>query len=330
VRSGAPQQQRAHSQPPPPPPQQKQKQPQQKQESKPAVARLSPTQMVQNYRRATCAFMQDVGRKLRLPQLTISTAIVFFHRFFRMHNYEDYDRYLVSLTALFLAGKVEETPKKLQQIIEGTYPHIPKNKGRPPISVGSPDYQRLREDVLRCERVLLRTIGFDLTVDHPYQYLLHYVKCLNGSQKLAQTAWNFVNDSLRTTLCLQYPAQHIACAALYLACKYIKVSLPDGTKEGQKAWWITFDVNMTVLQGWWFLCGVLVLFVGLCMLYCVCVCVSPSVMRLCFLPPRLSPMIYIVWYLSISGGIYLPCAFYSSFGISLYRVVSSNRVVCLL
>eukprot|EP00013_Stygamoeba_regulata_P020884 CAMPEP_0177649410 /NCGR_PEP_ID=MMETSP0447-20121125/11369_1 /TAXON_ID=0 /ORGANISM="Stygamoeba regulata, Strain BSH-02190019" /LENGTH=467 /DNA_ID=CAMNT_0019152161 /DNA_START=276 /DNA_END=1679 /DNA_ORIENTATION=+ len=261
-----PHQQRAHFQPlstqPSPQqmklqqPQQQQSQQQQKQtpsqqqaraDEKPAPARLTHAQMVQNYRRATCAFMQDVGRKLRLPQLTISTAIVFFHRFFRMHNYEDYDRYLVSLTALFLAGKVEETPKKLQHIIEGTYPHIPKNKGRPPLSVSSPEYQRLREDVLNCERVLLRTIGFDLTVDHPYCHLLNYVKSLEGSQKLAQTAWNFVNDSLRTTLCLEYPAQHIACASLYLACRYIKVQLPDG-KDGKPPWWAVFDCDLPVIK----------------------------------------------------------------------------------
>jgi len=30
------------------------------------------------YQRSTCAFMQDAGVKLKMPQLSIATAIVFF------------------------------------------------------------------------------------------------------------------------------------------------------------------------------------------------------------------------------------------------------------
>lgn len=31
------------------------------------------------------------------------------------------------------------------------------------------------------ERILLQTIKFDLQVDHPYQFLLKYAKCLKGT-----------------------------------------------------------------------------------------------------------------------------------------------------
>jgi len=30
------------------------------------------------------------------------------------------------------------------------------------------------------ERILLQTIKFDLQIDHPYQFLLKYAKCLKG------------------------------------------------------------------------------------------------------------------------------------------------------
>ena len=40
-----------------------------------------------------------------------------------------------------------------------------------------------------------------------------YASAAGGDKKLAQTAWNFVNDSLlRTTLCLEYPPD-VCCAA---------------------------------------------------------------------------------------------------------------------
>jgi len=68
-------------------------------------------------RRNTCAFLQETGMKLSLPQLTIATAIVFFHRFYATRKFSEFDRHIIATTCLFLAGKVEETPKKLRDII---------------------------------------------------------------------------------------------------------------------------------------------------------------------------------------------------------------------
>jgi len=70
----------------------------------------------------------------------------------------------------------------------------------------------LKDQILLYERVVLQTIAFDLTVEHPYKFLLNYVKSIQGrllslppkndnfnnsktgNRKLAQVAWNFVND----------------------------------------------------------------------------------------------------------------------------------------
>ena len=53
----------------------------------------------------------------RRPQLTIATAIVFYHRFYSRQSYDCYDRFRVATTCLFLAGKVEETPKKIKDVV---------------------------------------------------------------------------------------------------------------------------------------------------------------------------------------------------------------------
>ena len=70
------------------------------------------------------------------------------------------------------------------------------------------------------ERVLLQTIKFDLQVDHPYSPLLKYAKSLKGDnpklQKMVQMSWTFVNDSLCTTLCLQWEPEVVAIALMYL------------------------------------------------------------------------------------------------------------------
>lgn len=83
-----------------------------------------------------------------------------------------------------------------------------------------------------------------MRVEHPYKYLLNDVKSIGGSKEVAQTAWNFVNDSFRldffhcrcaylcnrTTLCLQYKPSAIAAAAIFLAYKFLKQQLPEEPK----------------------------------------------------------------------------------------------------
>lgn len=41
------------------------------------------------------------------------------------------------------------------------------------------------------ERILLQTIKFDLQVDHPYQFLLKYAKCLKGTYFMFVISFNF-------------------------------------------------------------------------------------------------------------------------------------------
>lgn len=106
------------------------------------------------------------------------------------------------------------------------------------------------------ERILLQTIKFDLQVDHPYGFLLKYAKCLKGNQdkmeKLVQMAWNFVNDSLSTTVCLQWEPEVIAITTIHLASKLNKFTVADweGRQEHHLRWWEMFvaDVEMEVLE----------------------------------------------------------------------------------
>nr|CAD7262465.1 unnamed protein product [Timema shepardi] len=113
-----------------------------------------------------------------------------------------------------------------------------------------------REEVMTLERILLQTIKFDLQVEHPYSYLLKYAKCLKGDkaklQKMVQMAWTFVNDSLCTTLSLQWEPEVIAVALMYLAGKLSKFEVVDwmGRVGKHLRWWDMFveDVTMDLLE----------------------------------------------------------------------------------
>ncbi|KAM9941916.1 hypothetical protein ACTFIT_005284 [Dictyostelium discoideum] len=198
------------------------------------------------YRRASAAFIQDVGIKLKMPQLTIATAISYFHRFFIRHQLKDHDRFVVATACLFLAGKVEETPRKLDDVIKVSYMIKNKKKdGDKMVAISQQEHNNLKNKILQNEHLILTTIAFELAVEHPYKYLLEYMKSIQGSKNLCQVAWNFVNDSLRTSLCLHYPPDLISYASIYLATRFLNYQL---ITENKKEWWEMLGIKFEVLE----------------------------------------------------------------------------------
>jgi cyclin T len=105
---------------------------------------------------------------------------------------------------MFLAGKVEETPKSLSDLLKVSTAVKHKDEDGTACSLmqDSNFVQEQRELVLRAERRLLHSLAFDFNIEHPYKYLLSTVKQMQGycrisessTRELAQTAWNFAND----------------------------------------------------------------------------------------------------------------------------------------
>ncbi|CAB4263216.1 unnamed protein product [Prunus armeniaca] len=60
-------------------------------------------------------------------------------------------------------------------------------------------YEQHKELILLGERVVLATLAFDLNVNHPYKPLVEAIKKLKVAHSaLAQVAWNFVNDGIKS------------------------------------------------------------------------------------------------------------------------------------
>jgi len=203
-----------------------------------------------------CEFLKDVGMRLKVPQLTIATAIVFCHRFYSRHSVDSSsaDLHTVAAACIFLAGKVEETPKSLSDLLKIStivkYENDVTDKASQ-LMQETNFVQEQKELILRAERRLLHTLAFDFNIEHPYKYLLSTVKQMQSYQyisedctkELAQIAWNFANDSLRTTVCLHPSAKACAYAVIYLATKFMgtKLSLP-------KDWCSALDMDVDVSE----------------------------------------------------------------------------------
>ncbi|GLH12853.1 Cyclin-T [Gryllus bimaculatus] len=203
----------------------------------------------QRYRKEGARFIINTGSKMDLGYSTMATGVVYFHRFYMFHSFRQFPRYVTACCCLFLAGKVEETPKKCKDIIKIARSLLSDQKFQ---TFGADP----KEEVMTLERILLQTIKFDLQVEHPYNYLVKYAKCLKGDknklQKMLQMAWTFVNDSLCTTLSLQWEPEVIAVALMYLSGKLSKFEVVDwsGRTPEHLRWWDMFleDVSMDLLE----------------------------------------------------------------------------------
>jgi cyclin K len=206
------------------------------------------------YRREGAQFIMECGGNMGLRRDTMATGVVFFHRFYMIHSFAEFPRHVMATCCLFLAGKVEETPKKCKDIVKAAKLYLDsKNLEKYWISFGEDPLK----EIMIYERILLQTIKFDLQVDHPYQYLLKYAKTLKGDQEsirnMVQMTWTFINDSYSTTLCLQWEPEIIAIALMYLTSKLSKFEITDWVtkeKNSKQKWWEQFveDLGVEILE----------------------------------------------------------------------------------
>ncbi|TKW06685.1 hypothetical protein SEVIR_7G255600v4 [Setaria viridis] len=194
-----------------------------------------------------CSFIRDVGIRLKLPQMTLATAIMFCHRFYLHQSLAKNGWQTVAAVCVFLASKTEDTPCPLDHVVRVAYETMYRRDTAAAQRIRQKDvFEKQKALILIGERLVLTTIRFDFNIQHPYRPLFDAMTNLGINQKeVKQVAWNFVNDWLKTTLCLQYKPQYIAAGSLYLAAKLHNIKLP---LHGARVWWHQFDVAPKPLE----------------------------------------------------------------------------------
>jgi hypothetical protein len=86
-------------------------------------------------------------------------------------------------------------------------------------------------------------LGFDVhrLLDIPHRYIGGLLKSFDRHPKsieISQKSWMHLNDCYKTRICLHYPGQVLAAAAVHMAL--IKLSLPLPATP----WWILMEANI--------------------------------------------------------------------------------------
>uniref|UniRef100_A0A061R4S7 Arginine-rich cyclin 1 n=1 Tax=Tetraselmis sp. GSL018 TaxID=582737 RepID=A0A061R4S7_9CHLO len=211
-----------------------------------------------------CEMIQTAGICLQFPQVVMATGQVLLQRFYCKRSLTQFDVKAVSLSCLWLAAKLEEVPKlesnmwKVLMVFDRVA-RRKEGKTLEPLELHSKKYYKMRDEVVRIERDLLIAFGFVLHVEHPHKQVMNYLTTLSRRKtgeeeapspeqeaslsRLMQTAFNYVNDSLRTTLCVRFKAETVACACIFLASRKLQVPMPESVGGSDFCWWELFDVS---------------------------------------------------------------------------------------
>ena len=202
----------------------------------------------QDVTRASCRFIKSLCvDSLKLRQAVKCTALVYFHRFYARQSLRQHDSFLVATTCVFLAAKVEEQVQAIEVVAEqalalrarlgGKEPAFLANvvvaaagaggngSGADAAAAAATNIQEakrwaMQEKVKLCERMLLHTLSFNISVEAAHAHAVKQVQKIAPGQEgeeLRQVAWSILNDSLDTNTCLRYQQRQIAAAAVLVA-----------------------------------------------------------------------------------------------------------------
>uniref|UniRef100_A0A8D3BFM7 Cyclin-L1 n=1 Tax=Scophthalmus maximus TaxID=52904 RepID=A0A8D3BFM7_SCOMX len=188
-----------------------------------------------------CELIQSAGILLRLPQVAMATAQVLFHRFFYSKSFVKHSFEIVAMACINLASKIEEAPRRIRDVIN-VFHHLRQIRGKktPSSLILDQNYINTKNQVIKAERRILKELGFCVHVKHPHKIIVMYLQVLEceKNQTLVQTAWNYMNDSLRTNVFVRFQAETIACACIYLAARALQIPLPS-----RPQWYLLFGAS---------------------------------------------------------------------------------------
>ncbi|NXU51615.1 CCNL1 protein, partial [Turnix velox] len=179
-------------------------------------------------------------------QVAMATGQVLFHRFFYSKSFVKHSFEIVAMACINLASKIEEAPRRIRDVIN-VFHHLRQLRAKrtPSPLILDQNYINTKNQVIKAERRVLKELGFCVHVKHPHKIIVMYLQVLEceRNQTLVQTAWNYMNDSLRTNVFVRFQPETIACACIYLAARALQIPLPT-----RPHWFLLFGTTEEEIQ----------------------------------------------------------------------------------
>ena len=137
--------------------------------------------------------VQALGRRLRLRQRAVATAMVYLRRFFFVHTLLDHDSLLIAPTCVWVSSKAEECALSAKMVVSELHQLEP-----------SAPYTHA--DLAAAEPLLLEALDFELPVSHPFEHVSRYLRAAGvqsrvdavRGERLVETAWCLAGHTWRT------------------------------------------------------------------------------------------------------------------------------------
>lgn len=196
--------------------------------------------------------MSHCAKDLNMEARVMICAQTFFHRYYMFNNIvlqptppppagapvkagePEYTQHhmIVAVACLFLAAKVEEYPKFLEDVVRYTYYYRHGKAATARLMADKEALEVEKDRVLTCERNVVSNMGFDLHVTSPHAKLSAMFSAVlavakaEGRTDLAEARTgllsmsnNFLNDSMHHLICLQHQPARMAAIALAMTEK---------------------------------------------------------------------------------------------------------------
>ncbi|KAK9462229.1 cyclin-like protein [Lipomyces oligophaga] len=216
-------------------------------------ALATPRQIVESYSQGLTAeqldYLHYVGAQLIYTaslklQLHISipaTAAVLFHRFHLLRGFLELDIKETALACILISSKAQEQVVDLRNIsiaVEKSILDIYDQYTFPPEFDATIGLRFNR--IVSTETAVLATLGFDTKVVLPFNILCTYLDYIQlpCHSLILKTAWGYINDSLRSQICILHQPITIAVTCLWIAAREHDVVVLEN-----RPWWQVFDVD---------------------------------------------------------------------------------------
>ncbi|KAJ3125541.1 Cyclin-L1 [Nowakowskiella sp. JEL0407] len=192
-----------------------------------------------------CHIISACGILLRLPQSVIASSQILFQRFYYVTSLLDFGIQDIALACIFLSSKVEDNQRRIRDILLVYECVLVTILDRQNLINDGNKYNQVKDAIYVAEINILAKLGFNVHVQLPHAFMINYLKALelDGDKIVCQMAWNYLNDSVRTSVHVSYQPYTVACAAIYLSCQVNDISLPENPP-----WWGVFDVSFEDLS----------------------------------------------------------------------------------